>query len=234
MKAKLDFGEYWVRKLICSSQEVSWYLLFFRLFWYWVFRWYLTWRKSDKFYDHNAPLKAILFDYYLNFIPYYMNMLSPLFTFIAVIFFTSKMAGNTEIIAILASGVSFRENDVAVFYFYGDSCIHLIHCWRIYHPSRQQKTIILWKSITLFLSENWRCTQRANGKWTKVWSCILSDLKWQRIRLSFFVGKIWWREIGIPAYCSVAGLGLSTYHWKLSRTIVDAISTTWENHKTRI
>lgn len=65
--------------------------------------------KLDKFYDHDAPLKAIIFDYYANFIPFYMNMFSPLFTFIAVIFFTSKMATNTEIIAILASGVSFRR-----------------------------------------------------------------------------------------------------------------------------
>lgn len=65
--------------------------------------------KLDNFVEHDAPLKAIIFDYYFNFIPYYMNMFSPLFTFIAVIFFTSKMANNTEIIAILASGVSFRR-----------------------------------------------------------------------------------------------------------------------------
>ncbi|MDR3653726.1 MAG: LptF/LptG family permease [Paludibacter sp.] len=65
--------------------------------------------KLDNFVEHNAPLKAIIFDYYFNFIPYYMNMFSPLFTFIAVIFFTSKMASNTEIIAILSSGVSFRR-----------------------------------------------------------------------------------------------------------------------------
>ena len=71
--------------------------------------------KLDKFYDHDAPLKAIIFDYYLNFIPYYMNMFSPLFTFIAVIFFTSKMANNTEIIAILSSGVSFRRLMVPYF-----------------------------------------------------------------------------------------------------------------------
>jgi lipopolysaccharide export system permease protein len=63
----------------------------------------------DNFFDNNAPLKAIIFDYYMGFIPFYMNMFSPLFTFIAVIFFTSKMATNTEIIAILASGVSFRR-----------------------------------------------------------------------------------------------------------------------------
>jgi len=65
--------------------------------------------KLDNFVEHDAPLKAIIFEYYVNFIPYYMNMFSPLFTFIAVIFFTSKMANNTEIIAILASGVSFRR-----------------------------------------------------------------------------------------------------------------------------
>lgn len=65
--------------------------------------------KLDNFFDNNAPLKAIIFDYYMGFIPFYMNMFSPLFTFIAVIFFTSKMATNTEIIAILASGVSFRR-----------------------------------------------------------------------------------------------------------------------------
>ena len=65
--------------------------------------------KLDNFFDNNAPLKAIVFVYYMGFIPFYMNMFSPLFTFIAVIFFTSKMATNTEIIAILASGVSFRR-----------------------------------------------------------------------------------------------------------------------------
>ncbi len=65
--------------------------------------------KLDNFFDTNAPFKAIVLDYYLNFIPYYVNMFTPLFTFIAVIFFTSKMAGNTEIIAILASGVSFKR-----------------------------------------------------------------------------------------------------------------------------
>jgi lipopolysaccharide export system permease protein len=65
--------------------------------------------KLDNFVEHNAPLKAIVFDYYMNFIPFYMNMFSPLFTFISVIFFTSQLAGNTEIVAILASGVSFRR-----------------------------------------------------------------------------------------------------------------------------
>jgi lipopolysaccharide export system permease protein len=63
----------------------------------------------DEYIDKEAPLRAIVFDYYLNFIPYFANLFSALFTFIAVIFFTSKMAYDTEIIAILSSGISFRR-----------------------------------------------------------------------------------------------------------------------------
>ena len=65
--------------------------------------------KTDEFVENNAPLTEIIFSYYLNFLPYFINLFSALFTFIAVIFFTSKMAYNTEIIAILSSGVSFRR-----------------------------------------------------------------------------------------------------------------------------
>lgn len=62
-----------------------------------------------KFAQYHAPLKAIVFDYYANFVPYFANLFSPLFVFIAVIFFTSKLAGNSEIIAMLASGISFKR-----------------------------------------------------------------------------------------------------------------------------
>ena len=62
-----------------------------------------------KFTTNHAPLRAIVMDYYANFIPYFSNLFSPLFVFIAVIFFTSKLAGNSEIIAMLASGMSFKR-----------------------------------------------------------------------------------------------------------------------------
>ena len=62
-----------------------------------------------KFTTNNAPLRAIVFDYYVNFVPYFSNLFSPLFVFIAVIFFTSKLAGNSEIIAMLACGMSFKR-----------------------------------------------------------------------------------------------------------------------------
>ncbi len=65
--------------------------------------------KNDDFLETNPPFKSIIFDYYLNLIPFYSNMLSPITVFIATVFVTAKLAGRTEIVAILSSGVSFRR-----------------------------------------------------------------------------------------------------------------------------
>jgi lipopolysaccharide export system permease protein len=65
--------------------------------------------KLDDFLRHQAPISEIIFSYYAGFIPFYLNFLSPLINFIAVIFFTAKMADQTEIVPILSSGVSFKR-----------------------------------------------------------------------------------------------------------------------------
>lgn len=65
--------------------------------------------RLDDFLKHNAPLDKIIFEYYVGFIPFYLNMLSPLINFIAVIFFTSRMADKTEIVPILSGGMSFTR-----------------------------------------------------------------------------------------------------------------------------
>lgn len=65
--------------------------------------------KIDDFIERQAPMSAILFRYYFNFIPYFVNLFSPLFTFIAVVYFTSRMASNMEIAAILTCGISYRR-----------------------------------------------------------------------------------------------------------------------------
>lgn len=65
--------------------------------------------KIDDFVSKQVPLKEIIVDYYKNFIPFFMNMFSPIFVFITVIFFTSRLAANSEIIAILSCGVSFHR-----------------------------------------------------------------------------------------------------------------------------
>ncbi len=65
--------------------------------------------KIDDFVELKAPWSAIIFKYYFNFVPFFINQFSGLFTFIAVIFFTSKLAYQTEIIAMLSGGMSFKR-----------------------------------------------------------------------------------------------------------------------------
>jgi lipopolysaccharide export system permease protein len=65
--------------------------------------------KTDDFVKSKLPVSKIITDYYFGFIPRIDAMLFPLFVFIAVIFFTSKMASRSEVIAILSSGVSFKR-----------------------------------------------------------------------------------------------------------------------------
>ena len=69
--------------------------------------WYI--RKAGWLHWRKAPLSKIIFDYYFNFIPYFMNLFAYLFVFISVIYFTARLAANTEIVAILNSGISFRR-----------------------------------------------------------------------------------------------------------------------------
>lgn len=66
-----------------------------------------TTEKLDAFLT--APIKETIFDYFASFLPYFANQLSPLFVFISVIFFTTKLADNSEIIAMLSSGITFRR-----------------------------------------------------------------------------------------------------------------------------
>jgi lipopolysaccharide export system permease protein len=65
--------------------------------------------KIDEFMENSAPFTEVIFDYYINWVPFLLNLFSPVFVFISVIFFTSKMAQNSEIIAMLAGGVSYRR-----------------------------------------------------------------------------------------------------------------------------
>lgn len=63
--------------------------------------------KIDDFIEHDLSFATVLFEYYIYFIPYFANLFSPLFIFVAVIMFTSRMAYRSEIVAILSAGISF-------------------------------------------------------------------------------------------------------------------------------
>lgn len=79
--------------------------------------------KMDNFYNENLSLNTIIMDYYIHFIPFYINLFSSLFAFIAVLFVTSKLAFNSEIIAMLAGGISFKR--ILVPYFISAAIIAL-------------------------------------------------------------------------------------------------------------
>lgn len=83
--------------------------------------------KMDDFFEYQVPLQEILLEYYLPFIPYYMNMFSSLFIFISVIFFTSKLAGNSEIIAMHATGMSYHR--LMVPYAFSATLLFLLGIW---------------------------------------------------------------------------------------------------------
>ncbi len=63
----------------------------------------------QRFMSHNIPAKKVITGYYLNFIPYFINLFIPLFTFISVIWFTSKLSSRNEIISIFDNGISFNR-----------------------------------------------------------------------------------------------------------------------------
>lgn len=77
--------------------------------------------KLEDFTKNGAGLDEIVFDYYVNFIAYYGNLFSALILFLATIFFTSKMANNTEIVPILTGGRSFARFTLP--YFFGAASI---------------------------------------------------------------------------------------------------------------
>lgn len=116
--------------------------------------------KLDDFFENQVTVREIVFDYYLNFIPYFMNMFSPLFIFISVIFFTSKLAGDSEIIAILSSGVSYHR--LMWPYFLSALLLFVFSFWMtgyIIPPASEKMLTFQDKYIQHFTRENARNVQ---------------------------------------------------------------------------
>ncbi len=114
----------------------------------------------DDFFENQVPTKEIILDYYLPFIPYYTNMFSSLFIFISVIFFTSKLAGNSEIIAMMAAGVSFHR--LMLPYFVSATFLFLFSFYLggyVIPPATGKMLNFTDKYIEHFTSENARNVQ---------------------------------------------------------------------------
>ena len=172
----------------------------------------------SKFTQYHAPLHAIAFEYYANFIPYYANLFSPLFVFIAVIFFTSKLAGTSEIIAMLAAGVSFRR----LMRPYMISCV-LIACLSFYLSAYviPHGTIIRQNFETKY--KNKRRNTSAENVQLQVGNGIISyinyyDNNYKRgygFRLSKFENKKLVSDM-IATEIQYDTISESKYHWKVS------------------
>ena len=116
--------------------------------------------KMDDFFENQIPLMEIITEYYLPFIPYYMNMFSALFIFISVIFFTSKLAGNSEIIAMHAAGMSYHR--LMVPYAVSATLLFVLAVWLggwVIPKSSQHMLAFTDKYIQHFTSENARNIQ---------------------------------------------------------------------------
>ena len=116
--------------------------------------------KMDDFFENQVPFREIVLDYYLPFIPYYMNMFSSLFIFISVIYFTSKMAGNSEIIAMQAAGMSYHR--LMVPYALSASLLFVLSIWLggwVIPKSSGRMLHFTDKYIEHFTSENARNLQ---------------------------------------------------------------------------
>ena len=116
--------------------------------------------KMDDFFENQIPLREIIFDYYIPFLPYYMNMFSSLFIFISVIFFTSKLAGNSEFIAMHASGMSYRR--LMRPYFISATLLFVLSFWLggwVIPKSSEKMIAFTDKYVDHFTSENARNVQ---------------------------------------------------------------------------
>jgi lipopolysaccharide export system permease protein len=98
--------------------------------------------KIEDFVKNDAPLEAIIFQYYMNFIPVLLNLFSPLFIFIAAIYFTSRLASQTEIVAMLTNGINFYR--LLIPYLFVSlvlaSFTWYLNCWVIPHSIAKQQS----------------------------------------------------------------------------------------------
>lgn len=123
--------------------------------------------KMDNFYEYQLTWREIIWDYYINFIPYYTNMFCQLFIFISVIFFTSKLAGNSEIIAMMATGMSLQR--LLVPYMFSAFILFVFTFWLggyVIPPASGKLLDFTDKYIDHFTSDNARNVQMKVGPGT--------------------------------------------------------------------
>ena len=172
--------------------------------------------KIDEFIENKAPFYEIIFNYYVNWIPFLLNLFSPVFVFISVIFFTSKMTQNSEIIAILASGVSYKRllvpyaitsTFLALFSF-------MLSAWVI---PMADKTRVDFENTYIrdrtHYSQSQLKTQISPGNILSIGNFSLSDSVGYKVSLEYFNNG----ELKSKLYADRMNWNKKTEKWKLSR-----------------
>lgn len=164
--------------------------------------------KIDDFLDNDIPWKALVFDYYLNFVPYIGAMLSPLFIFIAVIYFTSKMAYDSEIVAMLSGGMSFYRL-LFPYMFVATlltAMLLLLNHWVVPNANKERiafeftyirKTFITsFKNVHLQVKNNeFIYMENYNSRDTTGYKFTLENIKDQQLNFKIKADKIHWNSI---------------------------------------
>ena len=187
--------------------------------------------KIDYFVKNHAPLKAIVFDYYVNFIPYFVNMFSPLFVFITVIFFTSRMAANSEIIAILSGGVSYRR--MLVPYIASAALITLLSLGlNLYVIPRSNATRVEFESKYIKRHNNFNLRnihyQIAPGQFVY----IESFSRWNNTAYKFTIENIEDNKLVRKVSAETAAWDSLSGGWKMKRVFTRDYSEGIEDHVT--
>ncbi|MDG1725193.1 MAG: LptF/LptG family permease [Bacteroidia bacterium] len=172
--------------------------------------------KIDEFIENKAPFYEIIFNYYVNWVPFLLNLFSPVFVFISVIFFTSKMTQNSEIVAILASGVSYKRllvpyaitsTFLALFSF-------MLSAWVI---PMADKTRVDFENTYIrdrtHYSQSQLKTQISPGNILSIGNFSLSDSVGYKVSLEYFNNG----ELKSKLYADRMNWNEKSEKWKLSR-----------------
>lgn len=193
--------------------------------------------KVDDFVAKEVPLNKIILDYYLNFIPYFVNMFSPIFVFITVIFLTSRLAANSEIIAVLSCGISFQRflRPYMLSAAFITALSMTLNLWVIPHANRTRMAF----ETTYIRDKNTKQVNQRNlhyqinpGEFAYVES--FSD--WNNTAYKFTLEKIENNEIKSKLYAEQATWNEEIGGWKLKKYFIrnygaaleDQVRNGWE------
>jgi len=188
-------------------------------------------QKIDDFIKNHASINSVIFEYYANFLPFMLNLLLPLFVFISVIFFTGRMAGQTEFVAIISSGVSV--NRILRPYMICALIITLLSAY-LYNEIIPGNQIKRWKFEYEYISPNRPNVSRNMHRQVQpgVFITIQSFLYTDSTGYMFSADKFEGKQLKTRLTANRISWNKSTKKWKLEGYTIRTIDKQGDNLKT--